>query len=48
MIIHWGIFTQSNMDTAETLISFDITRSYNEGGKQFTAEGAYFTCGFNP
>lgn len=37
------------MDTAETLISFDITRSYNEGGKkQFMAEGAYFTCGFNP
>lgn len=48
MIIHWSAFTQSNIDTAEILISFDITGSYNKGGKQFLAEGAYFTCRFNP
>lgn len=43
MLISWGVFTQSNTDTAETLISFHITRSYNEVRKQFMAEGAYFT-----
>lgn len=47
MIIHLRAFKQSHLDTAETLTS-DITRNYNEAGKQFMAEGTYFTCRFDP
>lgn len=47
-IIHLSALQQSNLDTEEILISFDITKSYNEEGKQFRAKGVYFTCRFKP